>query len=98
MIPEILEQIKDLEKRILALPGNHHDIYKAIEHARVMIREKEEVAMSSDLHDHEHDMKTLHWFADVIVRGLVEEVLKNTVEDLENHYEKKLKHYPDGVE
>ena len=98
MIPEILEQIKEYEKRILALPGNYHDIYKAIEHARVMIREKEEEAMSSDLRDHEHDMKTLHWFADVIVRGLVEEVFKNTIEDLESHYEKTTKHYTDGVE
>ncbi len=63
-----------------------------------MIREKENEAMNSDLHVHEHDMKTLHWFANVIVHGLVEEVLKNTVEDLENRCEKIKKHYPDSVE
>lgn len=98
MIPEILEQMKGYEQRLLAVPGNHHDIYKTIEHVRVMIREKEAEAQNNDLHVHELDMKTLHWFANVIVRGLVEEVLKNTVEDLENRYEKTKKHYTDGVE
>lgn len=95
---DVHEQLKGLEERILAVPGNHHDIYKSIEHVRTMIREKETQAQNNDLHVHELDMKSIHWFANVIVRGLVEEVLKNTVEDLENRYEKSSKHYSDGVE
>lgn len=97
MLSEILEQMKNYEERLLAIPGTHHDIYKAIEHIRVMIREKEVEVQNHDLHVHELDMKTVHWFANEIVKGLAE-VLKNTVEDLENRNEKTLKHYKDGVE
>ena len=98
MKSEHKEQMKEYEQRLLALPDSHHAIYKTVEHVRAMVRRKESEALDSDLHLHEVDMKTVHWFADEIVTGLVEDVLKNTIEDLEHRYEKIQKHFVDGVE